>query len=204
MTNNKNNIFIINIMFIDNADDENPLFELIESGDVEEFKSEIDNDNINQVNEIGESPLMYACESGELEMVNILLNSGADKNILSDDRETALMIAISDDEEEIVNSLLNVGGNVDLDVHDDDGNTAIMIAAINGDINVVGKLIQKGASLTLVNNDNLNISQIVQEQIHKYNEILCELDETPLVDTPKIISVSRVSDGYIDIKGRIY
>jgi hypothetical protein len=33
---------------------------------------------------------------------------------------------------------------------------------------------------------------------------LCELDETPLVDTPKIISVSRVSDGYIDIKGRIY
>lgn len=162
----------------DNNENENPLFELIDSGDLEMFKSQVVSDNLNYPDETGMTPLMYACELEESSFVDVLLTTGANKNLINDDRETALIISINNGNDEIINSLLNKGGNIDLEIHDEDGNTAVMIAAMKGDVDNVEKLIQYGASISLVNNDNLNIKEIVKNQIDDYNAILGKLSIT--------------------------
>ena len=48
---------------------------------------------LNEVNKNGDSPLMLACNNGYIELTNLLLNAGANKNISNKNSETALNIA---------------------------------------------------------------------------------------------------------------
>lgn len=53
----------------------------------------IDADIINSRNDSGMTPLMLACERRQAKCIKILLNAGADTNILTPNGETALMLA---------------------------------------------------------------------------------------------------------------
>lgn len=86
------------------------------------------NQDLNQKDEYGQTPLMYASSSNNSEAVQILINMGADSNIQTEDGWTALMYAARDKPENIKTLLIN-GANQDL--RNNDGKTALDIAKEN-------------------------------------------------------------------------
>lgn len=86
----------------------------------------------------GQTALMLAVSHGRLDMVRLLVESGADMNIQDEDGSTALMCAAEHGHTEIVKHLLNQP-DCDASITDCDGSTALNIAmdAGNRDIGVL-------------------------------------------------------------------
>jgi len=102
--------------------------------------------------------LMRAAFSGDLELVKLLLERGADPHIQSKDRETTLMAACGTgfingyskghspaDRLEVVKLLVQLGE--DVNAADNYGITPLMVAANLGDVPVIQYLIDQGADL---------------------------------------------------------
>jgi ankyrin repeat protein len=102
--------------------------------------------------------LMRAAFAGDLELVQLLLNYGADPHIRSSDDETTLMAAAGmgfvegfhkerprAQRLEVVKLLVQLGA--DLNAADDYGITALMVAANLGDVEIIRYLIDAGADL---------------------------------------------------------
>jgi len=102
--------------------------------------------------------LMRAAFSGDIELVKLLLDRGADTKIVSKDNETMLMAACGTgfipgyskgrtpaERLEVVKLLIELGQ--DVNAADDYGITALMVAANIGDVPVIQHLIDKGADL---------------------------------------------------------
>ncbi|KAF3384050.1 putative ankyrin repeat protein L25 [Talaromyces pinophilus] len=88
--------------------------------------------------------LIWACESGYLEAVKVLLSKGADFNGGVQMYETALYTASQYGYPEIVKILLENGANVD--AGDEDYGTALQIAAVAGHAEVVQVLLKEYGS----------------------------------------------------------
>lgn len=88
------------------------------------------NQNLNIKDSYDQTPLMYAASQNNAEAVQILINSGADPNLQSDDAWTALMYAARDNPE-VIKTLLTNGANPD--IVNNDGQTALDIAKENFD-----------------------------------------------------------------------
>ena len=86
------------------------------------------NQNLNQKDAYGQTALMYAASQNTAEAVQILIYSGADPNIQSDDGWTALMYAARDNPEVIKTLLAN---QADPDLLNSNGKTALDIAKEN-------------------------------------------------------------------------
>lgn len=85
-------------------------------------------------------------EDNNLEIVRILLDNGANVNLLGTDNYTPLMRAIDQSAHmNIVELLINKGTNIEL--RGDDGLDAIMLAVINNRIEIAELLIEKGANI---------------------------------------------------------
>jgi ankyrin repeat protein len=91
-----------------------------------------------------ESPLTIAIETDE-QMVEILLEGGADPNLVLSNGDTALFGAISPDEIGILRRLLAAGA--DPNVCDDDGHSPMSWAASSGNLEVMEVLHEAGASV---------------------------------------------------------
>jgi serine/threonine-protein phosphatase 6 regulatory ankyrin repeat subunit B len=76
-------------------------------------------------NNNGRTTLMEASTAGRTEIVQMLLEKGADLDVKDDNGKTALMEASTSGRTEIVQMLLEKGA--DLDVKDDNGKTALMM-----------------------------------------------------------------------------
>ena len=76
---------------------------------------------------------MMASQHGHLEVVRLLLESGADKDLANNDGRTARIIASQNGHH--------------------DGSTALMMASQNGHLEVVRLLIKFGADMNLATND---------------------------------------------------
>ena len=101
--------------------------------------------SVNAVNASGWTALMYASESGNLDMVNRLLAANAKVNMVNKGGGTALMIASNNGKNDIVKLLIAKGANVNaIDIN---GTTALMYAAINGRTDVVKTLLEAGANI---------------------------------------------------------
>jgi len=96
--------------------------------------------------------LILAVERGEVEMVRLLLDRGANPNMRGNSEQTALLAATRASipvgpQLDIIRSLLD--GGADIDAQDDSGRTALMGAVLEDRILLLDLLLRKGASLNL-------------------------------------------------------
>jgi ankyrin repeat protein len=101
----------------------------------------------------GRTPLMRAIFSGNADIVELLLEYGADPNHANPNLEnfkgwTPLFLAVSRRHLDIVEFLLNAGANVNQQL--EDGLTALFFAAQRGDLNIVKLLLKHGADINVL------------------------------------------------------
>jgi serine/threonine-protein phosphatase 6 regulatory ankyrin repeat subunit B len=99
----------------------------------------------------GYTPLHFATEYGEDEIVKMLIDAGADVNVQSDwNGSTPLYWAAKYKRLGIVKILIDAKAY--LDVQDVWGNTPLHMATVNGYIEVVRMLVEAGAKIDIPNN----------------------------------------------------
>ena len=122
-----------------------PLVAAAVNGDVDEVKSLLatgtDVDTIDE--DYDSTALSQAVANGNLEVVDVLINAGADVNLKNHSGHTALMAITGSTTEEIVRALIDAG--VKTDLRDDDGKDALHYAAGYATPNAVGALLLGGA-----------------------------------------------------------
>lgn len=88
------------------------------------------------------SPLMWASEEGNIGMLRLLLDSGADPDLRNRRGVCALLLAANKGRPDAVRLLLNKGANVHFETQ---GVSPLSAAAAHGHIEVVRMLLEKGA-----------------------------------------------------------
>jgi uncharacterized protein len=107
--------------------------------------------DINSRDAYGRTPLHVATFAKQRAVVRALIQAGADKSALENDRYDAVTIAAVADDEETLRTLLSLGASAKLTTSRYDG-TALIAAAHLGHDGVVRQLIAAGAPLDHVNN----------------------------------------------------
>uniref|UniRef100_A0A8C4MUC7 Ankyrin repeat- and BTB/POZ domain-containing protein 3 n=1 Tax=Equus asinus asinus TaxID=83772 RepID=A0A8C4MUC7_EQUAS len=116
-------------------------------------------DGINTMSEQGMTPLMYACVRGDEAMVQMLLDAGADLNVVSTPHKypsvhpetrhwTALTFAVLHGHIPVVQLLLDAGAKVEGSVEHGEENyseTPLQLAAAVGNFELVSLLLERGA-----------------------------------------------------------
>ncbi len=100
------------------------------------------------------TPLFVAVETGNLEIVKLLLDFGAKVNVRSAEKQTPLMRLDYDATAELVDLLVSHGAKVNLT--DNENNTALIIGTDNGiKPEVVEALIRAGADVRVANKEGI-------------------------------------------------
>ncbi|KAG1665692.1 Ankyrin [Nymphon striatum] len=101
--------------------------------------------NIDAPAKYGKRPLMFAAESGDTDIVAVLLSFGAEVNARTKSGSTALTFAVENGHAQISGLLIELGANV----HDRTrtGFNPLMIAAKRGDAVIVAQLLAFGADV---------------------------------------------------------
>ena len=99
---------------------------------------------------------MKYIQKGDLPVVTLFLQAGADANLTNSDKVTALMVAADNSYPEICKILLDQGANVN--AHDAEDRTALEIATLRGQSDIVKMLLDKGAD---ANSKNKGIPVLV-------------------------------------------
>ncbi|KAF0988668.1 hypothetical protein HZS_1980, partial [Henneguya salminicola] len=103
-----------------------------------------------------DTPLIVACENGNLEIVQYLIQNNATLENSRKDKHSLLMAASSGGHLEIVRFLINL--DVDINKKDPENHhTALSLACLNGHINIVKILLQYGADPYHTLKDNSTI-----------------------------------------------
>ena len=89
----------------------------------------------------GDSALVVASRSGQLPIVQMLIDSGAKINLRNKWGDSALMVAALNGQEKVVRYLRSKGGDVN-----SSGWTALHYAAVNGHADVAKYLLDQGAN----------------------------------------------------------
>lgn len=97
------------------------------------------------INTFGLTPLIVACQTGELWIAQLLLQHGADPNVANSLGFTPLRQAIIEDHTEIVQLLLEMGS--DPNALDSQGKTPLLCAAYGASVGIVESLLESGATL---------------------------------------------------------
>ena len=95
----------------------------------------------------GNTALLLASRHGHLEVVRLLLEFGADKDLATIEGGTALMLAAQEGHVEIARLLLDMGASKDLTTSN--GTTALMLASGEGHLGVLQLLLKAGADKNL-------------------------------------------------------
>ncbi len=122
---------------------------------VKEIESWIENGGDVNSN-LGKEILMDAAHRGNLEIVKLLIWSGAEPNLRRKDGRTLLMVAICGlmSDTDMVKFLVEYGA--DVTARDEDGQTALLLGAWRASPQTMDYLISKGASINVVNNRGYN------------------------------------------------
>lgn len=102
----------------------------------------------------GMTPLMQAAMLAETTFVQVLLEAGADVNLLNDDLNNALWFACVSESTEILARLIEFGVNINN--RNVNGATCLIYAASAGKVDVVRQLVEAGADLSLQTQDGFN------------------------------------------------
>ncbi len=136
--------------------DEKPIHKAAYKGDLKKVKEIIDRDpnQINVQDSLGYTPLHLASGKGHIEIVEFLLNHGADIESEIFDGETPLMLAARyaiHGKYETIKTLLEHGAKVNH--KDEDGGTALHMAAMHSGKEVMNLLISYGADVNARDED---------------------------------------------------
>ena len=107
--------------------------------------------NVNAKNEKGQTALMWAAKSGNIETVKYLVSNGADIKAKTENGKAALMWAARSGNIETVKYLVSQGADVKAKA--DDGRTVLMWAARSGNIETVKYLVSQGADVNAKDKD---------------------------------------------------
>ena len=100
-----------------------------------------------------DSMLIWAIQSENVEIVKLLVESGADINGVNDEEETPLLKAAPVGLTKIVEYLLSHGGDVAIDKTSSRGYTPVYIASCYGCADVVKLLLERGADINICPKD---------------------------------------------------
>jgi hypothetical protein len=132
-----------------------PFLLAIEQGDVAEVKRLIESGidvNIKDRKMDNMTALHVAVESGNIELVALLISNGANVNARTKTKQTPLFMIDEDTPPEMVFLLIQSGA--DVNAQDSDGETALMKAADDDNLPLVKALLELGANPNLKNNDD--------------------------------------------------
>lgn len=116
----------------------------------------------------GYSILMDAAEAGQLSIVELLLEAGANPNYADEDEgKTAMLCAVTSCNSEVVLCLIEAGANVDSP--NVNGKTPLMRAAELGLSRIVEMLIEFGADVKATDNGNMSVAWYAEKM--GYTEI---------------------------------
>lgn len=100
---------------------------------------------INRKDYDGFTALMYASQRGHIEVVESLVNRGADIEATDNNKGTALMHASHWGHSKVVKYLVSKGANIE--AKDENGQTALLHASFRGRLKIVKYLVSKGANI---------------------------------------------------------
>lgn len=128
--------------------------------------------SVNQIDNYGKTPLIYAGEAGKDAIVEYLLDKGADPNHSADDGSTPLLIAVRKGNSRIAELLIQRGARVN--DFGDDGFTALTVAAENGNKKVFELLLKHGAKpdVSIANRDTALMKSIPRRDSYYFDRLL--------------------------------
>ncbi len=124
--------------------------------------------DVNQKNDIGQTPLMAAAAAGDEAMVEDFISAGADVNAKDPEGATALLLASRKGRAGIVELLLK--HQADVNARHDDGFTALALAAEEGRFDVVRVLLAHDADVNAKNSSGKTALQVAEHM--GYNPIV--------------------------------
>jgi len=129
-------------------------------------------DSVNQIDNYGKTPLIYASESGKDAIVEYLLDKGANPNHTADDGSTPLLIAVRKGNSRLTELLIQRGALVN--GFGDDGFTALTVAAEKGNKKVFDLLLKHGAKpdVSLANRDTALMKSIPRRDSYYFDRLL--------------------------------
>jgi ankyrin repeat protein len=177
------------------------LLDLVKAGNltaVEELLREGDDLDINQTDNNGWTPLMWACKNNKVLVALVLVNNGADINIKNKDGKSARDYAKKRGfEKDLIESAKSVTpadatpegslheasmegrlddikrlveNGCDIDLKDEDGSTALLLASDNGFAEIVVYLGEQGANKDIQNSNGT--TAVLKACSHGYGEIV--------------------------------
>ncbi len=106
--------------------------------------------------------------SGDREIVQMLLHTKVNQNLTKNNHNTALLLAAENGNKEIVQILLNK--NMDINLQNTYGATALMLAALNGHTETVNTLLSAGANVNTT--DEIGITALIMAILKRNTEIV--------------------------------
>ena len=136
------------------------------------------------------APLHWAAEHGNVDMVRLLIDAGADINEREqEDQFTALSVAVQQEHKEVVILLLNSGANPNLE--DENGSTPLDWSSLGKNLEIARLLLQSGAKVNPKNG-----AKFLHWIVGQEGEDLEKVELIPLFLAAGSNVNSRNSEGY--------
>ncbi|VDK48879.1 unnamed protein product [Taenia asiatica] len=136
------------------------IFQMAAQGELLQLQAKLETPgvNIDERDDKGFSPLLWACANGQKAAVELLLFRGANAHVRGINGESALLLAACRGHYDVVQYLLRAG--LPVDTTDELDNTALMFAAFYNHVAIVSLLLDWGADVTAVNGEGWDALQI--------------------------------------------
>jgi ankyrin repeat protein len=156
---------------------------------------------VDSVTDYGYSALDLAAEAGNLQIINLLLEAGADVDYSQE--SSPLHMAVKSGHVDVVKHLIEAGANLEIEA--DDGITPLMEAVERGELEIIRLLVEAGADFQATDRYGKSVfqqaAQAGQEEVLEY---LCQLmpkAERQAVMQANLVErcVAAIKEGNVDL-----